>query len=71
MWAQRADAWAYTADLPQHVKSAALLDGAHCPKDQGLGTAEDLRKTANFVEYEYHGEDLIDHGRTQKNTKKN
>jgi hypothetical protein len=37
MWAQRADAWAYSADLPQHVKSAALLAGAHCHKDQALG----------------------------------
>jgi hypothetical protein len=37
MWAQRADAWTYSADLPQHVKSAALLAGAHCPKDPSSG----------------------------------
>jgi hypothetical protein len=41
------DAWAYSADLLQHVKSAALLAGDHFPKWQ----AEDLRKTTNFVEY--------------------
>jgi hypothetical protein len=39
MWAQRADAWACSADLPQHVKSVALLAGAHCPKDQALGNS--------------------------------
>jgi hypothetical protein len=38
MWAQRADAWAYSADLPQHVKSVAILARAHCPKDQALAS---------------------------------
>jgi hypothetical protein len=43
MWAQQADAWTYSADLPQHVKSAALLAGAHTAlKTKLWGTPDDL-----------------------------
>jgi hypothetical protein len=40
MWAQQA----YSADLPQHVKSAAFLAGAHCPIDQALGDSRGPEK---------------------------
>jgi hypothetical protein len=57
----------YSADLPQHVKSAALLARAHCPKDQDLGVS-------GWPEENYQHcrvpriEGLIGHDRTQKNS---
>jgi hypothetical protein len=64
-WAQRADAWTYSADLPQHVKSAALLAGAHCPKDQALGNTgwpEENYQLCRVPQIE----GLIGHDRMQK-----
>jgi hypothetical protein len=59
----------YFADLPQHVKSAALLAGAHCPKYQALGNTgwpEESYQLCRVPQIE----GLISHDQTQKKKKK-
>jgi hypothetical protein len=47
---EQTPAWIYSADLPQHVKSAALLAEAHCPKHQALF----IMYTVHFIRKEEH-----------------
>jgi hypothetical protein len=67
MWARQADTWT-SADLPQHVKSAALLAGANCPKDQALGNTGWPEENYQLCRVP-RIEGLIGHDRMQKKKK--